>query len=147
MLARSTAPLRLRLPRLPHVPIGPAIRWDDYAWSAVEKPGRAPATIARWRKGRAAFGDRFVMPFYGSGSGETGRSLDRPLGTVTTRDRWALVDGERMRMLQPPEYAAAMGFAPDVVLPPQRKEAIHLLGNAVAPPVVREFVAALRKAA
>ena len=87
------------------------------------------------------------MPFYGSGSGETGRSLDRPLGTVTTRDRWAVVDGDRMRMMQPPEYAAAMGFGAGVRLPPTRAEAIHLLGNAVCPPVPEALVRAIGAAA
>ena len=87
------------------------------------------------------------MPYYGSGSGLTGRSLERPLGTVTTRDRWALVDGDRMRMLQPPEYRAIMGFPDDYVLPRQRNLAIHLLGNAVCPAVAHDLVVALKEAA
>jgi len=99
-------------------------------------------------RGRQTFGERFVMPYYGSGSGLTGRSLDRPLGTVTTRDRWAVVDGDRMRMLAPDEYRDTMGFPRDYVLPvSSRKTAIHLLGNAVCPPVARDLVSALMAAA
>lgn len=51
--------------------------------------------------------ERFVMPYNGSGSGLTGRSLARPLGTVTAADRWAVVDGDRMRMLSIRELRAA----------------------------------------
>lgn len=142
---RSRAPIQLQLPRQPHRPIRPAIRWDVYNWSPVDRPGRSPATLARIRAGRAAHGDRFLAPYYGSGSGETGRSLDRPLGTVTTRDRWALIDGDRMRMLQPDEYRVAMGF-PICELPGTRSEAIHLLGNAVCPPVARDIIGALVRA-
>jgi DNA (cytosine-5)-methyltransferase 1 len=75
------------------------------------------------------------MPYYGKGSGLTGRSIDRPIGTVTTRDRWAIVDGDRMRMLSVDEYRQAMAFPAGYRLPKTRHEAIHMLGNAVAPPM------------
>lgn len=145
LATRSRAPLRLTLPRRPHMPVSSCIAWDRHRWRPVA--GHVPATLARVARGRAQHGQRFVMPYYGSGSGETGRSLDRPLGTVTTLDRWALVDGDRMRMLQPDELRAAMGFRADYWLPPQRRLAIHLLGNAVCPPVAAEIVSQIRAAA
>jgi DNA (cytosine-5)-methyltransferase 1 len=83
------------------------------------------------------------MPYYGSGSGLTGRSLSRPLGTVTTLDRWAILDGDRMRMLQPSELRRAMGFPATTQLPPDRRTAIKLLGNAVCPPVAEAIARAL----
>lgn len=129
-----------------HVGIDSVIDWPSGSWSDVKKPGRATATLARWEAGRAKCGDRFVMPFYGSGSGKTGRDLARPIGTVTTRDRWALVDGDRLRMLTPAEYRAAMGFPSSYRLPAVRKTAIHLLGNAVCPPVVEAIVGRLAAA-
>lgn len=144
---RTRAPLRVQLEAEPHRPIGPAIRWDDFKWSAIDRPGRAQATLARAARGRAEQGPRFVMPYYGSGSGETGRSLDRPLGTVTTRDRWAVVNGDRMRMMQPPEYGAAMGFPDGYELPKVRALAIHLLGNAVCPPLATKLIRAVLAAA
>lgn len=135
---RSRAPLRLKLEKQAHVPFGPQVRWGQWAWSPIGRPGRAPRTLARIAKGREALAaDRFLVPYYGSGSGHTGRALSRPLGTVTTRDRWAVIDGDRMRMLQPPELRAAMGFPAGYQLPPQRALAVHLLGNAVCPPVAR----------
>jgi DNA (cytosine-5)-methyltransferase 1 len=97
--------------------------------------------------GRAKFGRRFVMPYYGSGSGLTGRSITRPLGTITTVDRWALVDGDSMRMLTAAENRGAMGFPDDYRLPAQHRAAVHMLGNAVCPPVARDVIAALRAAA
>ena len=143
LIAALAGEISLDLPKRPHVPIGPVIQWDRFNWSPVDKPGRATATLERIKNGRQAFGDRFVAPFYGSGSGKTGRSIERPLGTVTTRDRWAVVDGDQMRMMQPPEYLAAMGFRPDYELPETRKSAIHMLGNAVCPPVAADVLRAL----
>lgn len=140
--SRSSLPLQLDLPKQAHRPIAPVIRWDRHRWSEIEKPGRSPQTLARIKAGRARFGRRFVAPYYSSGSGKTGRSIDRPLGTVTTRDRWAVVDGDRMRMLQPDEYLDAMGFPDGYHLPANRKQAIHMLGNAVCPPVGRDVIKA-----
>ncbi len=144
---RSKAPFQLRNPRRAHDPIGNHIEWDFPKWSPINKPGRSQATLDRIASGRAAYGDRFVAPYYGSGSGQTGRSLDRPIGTVTTRDRWLLVDGDNMRMLNVAEYKAAMGFRSSFQLPVARKWAIHLLGNAVCPPVVTEILRQVRAAA
>lgn len=137
--SRSGA-LELGQPTEEHRAIGDVIDWSSGSWSDLNRPGRSKATLFRAGAGRAAFGERFVMPYYGSGSGKTGRDLARPLGTVTTRDRWALVDGSRMRMLTLDEYRAAMGFPDDYDLAAtSRKNGIHLLGNAVCPPVA-EFL-------
>lgn len=141
VLSRSKHPVTLDLPKREHVPIAPSIDWHGFDWSPVAD--HCQSTRARAARGTRECGKRFVMPYYGSGSGETGRSLDRPLGTVTTRDRWALVDGDRMRMLQPPEYRAAMGFRDTYILPAKRSLAIHLLGNAVCPPVAQAIISAV----
>lgn len=140
---RSEHPMHLELPQRDHVPVSSVLRFDEGTWSQIERPGRAPATLERVKNGRAKFGDRFVMPYYGSGSGLTGRSIDRPLGTVTTRARWALVDGDRMRMLTIEENKACMGFRPSYVLPSDGKTALHMLGNAVCPGQARAVVAAV----
>jgi DNA (cytosine-5)-methyltransferase 1 len=116
-------------------------------WRAVEAPGRAAATLARIARGRARFGDRFVIPYYGSGSGLTGRSLHRPIGTITTLARWAVVDGDRMRMLTVEETRAAMSFPAGYRLPAQQRQATMMLGNAVPPLMARDVIAAVRAAA
>lgn len=147
VLTRSQHPMELQFPKRAHVPASTIIDWSSGKWSKIDRPGRSPATLARIRNGRAVFGDRFLTPYYGSGSGKTGRSIDRPIGTITTFDRWALIDGDRMRMLSVTEARRAMGFPDDYILPAQAKAAMMMLGNAVAPPVARDFIEAIRRAA
>lgn len=105
-------------------------------WSEVAK--KCPRTRARVKAGRERFGRRFLIAYYGNERG--GRSIDRPLGTVTTRDRFALVEDEFLRMLTVDEYRAAMGFPATYRLPTNRRLATHLLGNAVCPPVAAEVI-------
>ncbi|MBR7929439.1 DNA cytosine methyltransferase [Burkholderia ambifaria] len=146
VLSRSARPLMLQLPQREHVAAAQIIDFDSGNWSSVEKPGRSVATLKRIANGRRAHGDRFVAPYYGSGSGETGRSLARPLGTITTRDRWAVIDGDRMRMLSKEEARDAMSFPRNYILPRQHRLAMHMLGNAVAPVVARDVLNALLEA-
>ncbi len=116
---KSKAPIQLQLQQCEHVPASSFLDFDFDAgrWSQIEKPGRAQATLERVRNGRQRFGDRFIMPYYGKGSGTTGRDINRPIGTITTLDRWALVDGDRMRMLSASEALAAMSFPADTLRP------------------------------
>lgn len=144
---KSVNPIELSFQQREHVGIEQYIEWDAGDWSRIDKAGRSAATLARVANGRARYGERFVMPFYGSGSGLTGRDTNRPLGTVTTRDRWALVKGEHMRMLNVNENRAAMGFPSDYILPKAKAKALHMLGNAVCPPVARDIINTIRRAA
>jgi DNA (cytosine-5)-methyltransferase 1 len=90
----------------------------------------------------------FLLVYYGTDGAGGWQPLDRPLRTVTTVDRFALVDTSReqpmMRMLQVPELKRAMGFAETFELPQgTRRERIHLLGNGVCPAVMEAVVRAL----
>jgi DNA (cytosine-5)-methyltransferase 1 len=92
----------------------------------------------------------FLIVYYGTDAAGGWQTLDRPLRTITTLDRFALVspspDGHVMRMLQPPELAAAMGFPADYRWPAvTRRERIKLVGNAVCPPLMKEIVTSLRR--
>jgi DNA (cytosine-5)-methyltransferase 1 len=141
LVASKGKAITIESPELEHVPARSFIDLESGSWSPLYKPGRAAATIARAEAGRREFGDEpFLAPYYGNGSGKKGRSLDRPIGTVTTRDRWSLHHGDRMRMLTAAEYRAAMGFPETYELATSRKKAIHLLGNAVCPPVAAEVI-------
>ncbi|AVQ81697.1 DNA cytosine methyltransferase [Variovorax sp. PMC12] len=140
-------PLQLTFEPRTHVGADSVIQFASGKWSPVIKPGRSTNTLARVAAGRARFGRRFVMPYYGSGSGLTGRCLSRPLGTVTTVDRWALVDGDHMRMLTAAENRGAMGFPDSYTLPTNHRQAVHMLGNAVCPPVARDVINALKESA
>lgn len=141
---RSRAPITLRLPQRPHRPASAIIDLAAGKWTAIDRPGRSPRTLARIAAGRQQHGDQFLAPYYGSGSGETGRSLGRPIGTLTTRARWAVINGDRMRMVRAIEGRALMGFPVDYKLPAGEALAWHLLGNAVSPIVARDIIEAVR---
>lgn len=142
---RSKHPVQLNLLRRAHVGSAQIIEFDAGRWSAIDKPGRSQSTLARIAEGRKAHGDRFLTAYYGNETG--GRSLSRPVGTITTRDRWAVIDGDRMRMLSVDECRKAMGFPAGYQLPTRAKDAMHMLGNAVVPVVACDVIEALRKAA
>ena len=111
---------------------------------------RAAATLERAGRGFSALGEEasFLLVYYGNDGGGGWQPLSRPLRTVTTLDRFALVrhDGHepRMRMLQVPELKRAMGFDEDFELPVgTRRDRIRLLGNGVCPPVMKAVVDSL----
>ncbi len=121
-----------------------------YPASPLKKAGRAARTLERAERAFEALGrdTPFLMVYYGSGI--QWQTLDMPLRTVTTHDRFALIrpdgqGGHTMRMLQPDELQAAMGFPPEFSLEacPTRGGKIHLLGNAVCPPVMTAIVQTL----
>lgn len=113
-------------------------------WSQVTKPGRAEATLERCRNGATEYGEQFVFSYYGNTKG--GRSIHRPIGTITTRDRWAVVDGDRMRMFSVAECRKAMGFRDDYKLPRNHKAAVHMLGNAVPPALAAHVIRQVTRA-
>lgn len=69
------------------------------------------------------------------------------IATDTGIDPETVIDGDRMRMLSVEECRRAMGFPDDYKLPHRQKDAMHMLGNAVCPPVARDVINALREAA
>lgn len=125
-----------------------------YQTSPVDNGRRAAKTLLRAQRGIQSIGGEhpFLIVYYGSdGDGNRGwQSLDVPLRTITTLDRFALVkpgengSGPVMRMLQPSELQAAMGFPDTFILNHgNRRDKIHLLGNAVCPPVIKRIVETL----
>lgn len=140
-ITRSRAPVRLELPRREHVPAADIIDVTSCRWSRIDRPGRARATLDRIANGRRRHGDRFLIAYYGNEKG--GRSLNRPIRTITTRDRWAIVDGDRMRMVNVDEARRAQAFRADYLLPSNGRLAMHMLGNAVPPVAARDVIRAL----
>src|SRR5690606_13688432 len=96
VLTQSNAPLMLNMLPEKHIPARSFIDLDGGNWQPINKPGRAAATLERVANGRREHGDVFLFSYYGNT--KTGRSIDRPVGTITTRDRWAIVKGDKMRM-------------------------------------------------
>ena len=120
---------------------------DDYPLRPLRSKTRAKATLERAKRAFSVIGERepFLLVYYGSDHSGGWQRLEQPLRTITTVDRFALVvpvNGEHyMRMLQVPELANAMGFTQELKLEHgTRRERIHLLGNAVCPPVMRAVV-------
>src|SRR5690606_2581633 len=64
---RSTHPITLEIGKQPHVPAASFLDFNAGRWTPVIHPGRSQKTIDRAQAGHARFGDRFVMPYYGSG--------------------------------------------------------------------------------
>lgn len=97
----------------------------------VQEPARTLTTTGN---------QSLLMPYYGQSKPQP---VTDPMGTVTTRDRHALIDPDSIvddcgfRMLQPHEIAAAMAF-PDGYIPDHltKKDRVRLAGNAVTPPVM-----------
>ncbi len=125
-------------------------RWS-YAFTPLDNGKRAKKTIARAERAIEIVGakETFVMVYYGSDGAGGFQTIDRPLRTITTLDRFAIVRpncvGHEMRMLQPSELAAAMGFPVSYRFPMSatRRDCIKLMGNAVCPPVMRAVVRSL----
>ena len=99
--------------------------------------------------------EAFLVKYFSSGSP---KSVNAPLDTLTTKDRYALVTihGEqyiivdiRMRMLQPRELFNAQGFPEDYIIekdaegnPYPKTKQVARCGNAVTPPVATALVRA-----
>lgn len=149
---RGTAPAALPEPMSKRLSARSVIMFDEYPMSPLETERRAPATIARADRALSTLGtdEPFVLVYYGSDKAGGWQRLDAPLRTVTTVDRFALVDwrdGARvMRMLQVPELVRAMGLDRQRagqefrIERGTRRDRVRLLGNAVCPPVMESVV-------
>ncbi|HMK58886.1 MAG TPA: DNA (cytosine-5-)-methyltransferase [Nitrososphaeraceae archaeon] len=131
-------------------PVSTIIDWSDkYSFTPFYQKGRAKKTLKRAHKAIKALGKKepFIMVYYGTGDGW--QSVDKPLRTITTLDRFALVvpkkRGHEMRMLQPEELKLAMGYGEDfkIALDLTRREKIKLMGNGVCPPVMTAIISNL----
>lgn len=114
-----------------------------YRSDLLYKDGRAAATIERAERAIATLGTgvSFIIVYYGSDYAGGWQTLDAPLRTITTIDRFGLVtwkdDIPYLRMLQPPELSRAMGGGIDHVLPfGSRREKVKLCGNGVCSDVM-----------
>ena len=111
---------------------------------------RAPDTLARAERAinELGKGEPFLIVYYGSDRSGGWQTLDRPLRTLTTLDRFGLVTWNgrtpMLRMLQAPELKRAMGFDASYILPcGSRRDRIKMLGNGVCPPVMEAIIRGL----
>ncbi|SEO82977.1 DNA cytosine methyltransferase [Actinacidiphila rubida] len=93
--------------------------------------------------------EHLLVPYYGNG---TARSVAEPVGTLSTRDRYALVRGDvdindvLFRMLEPHEIGRAMSFADSYVVLGSKRERVRQYGNAVTPNAAEVILCALVEA-
>jgi DNA (cytosine-5)-methyltransferase 1 len=120
------------------------IDWDSPYFKRIDSKERADVVMRQVANGRKTFGDRFLVVY--NGSEKNGRSIEKPLPTVTTNDRLAVVNGDMIRLLKPEELKRAMGFPKTYQLPEHHKDCVKLLGNAVCPPVAEEVCSQVRLA-
>lgn len=150
--------------------IKPAIRKFRPASTILERPGRfhadlafngkrAPNTVDRIERGIRAMGrgKDFLIVYYGSDRAGGWQPLDRPLRTLTTLDRFGLVqwldNKPTLRMLQVSELKRAMGLDRLKDEDGQRvefetnhgtrRDKIKILGNGVCAPVMKAVVGSL----
>lgn len=93
--------------------------------------------------------EHLLVPYYGNG---TARTVAEPVGTLSTRDRYALVrsdvdiDDVLFRMLEPHEIGRAMSFADEYIVLGSKREKVRQYGNAVTPNCAEVIVCALVEA-
>jgi len=114
--------------------------------------GEALRTLTtRGHQSLITWGEALMLPYYGTG---VARPSSEPMGTLTTRDRYALVQPTDVpavedctfRMLAPEEIAAGMAFAPDYQVIGTKREQVAGYGNAVCPPCAEVIGSALVEA-
>ncbi len=113
-----------------------------YKSNPLYKTGRAQATIDRAERAIKSLGKGkdFIIVYYGSDYAGGWQTLDAPLRTVTTIDRFGLVTWKNnapyLRMLQPEELLRAMGANRHKLNHGSRREKVKLCGNGVCTPVL-----------
>lgn len=134
--ARLGAPLELQDPERDALPAASFIDWDHAdGWAPVST--KPVGVMRRHERARRKGLSTYLMHY---SSDHSGRAIDRPIGTITTKNQWALVRDGQIRMLTTGELAAAMGFPAGYQLPRTKKEAVRMLGNAIPVPFAAELV-------
>jgi DNA (cytosine-5)-methyltransferase 1 len=109
----------------------------------VSEPARALTTAGH--QSLVTWAD-ILVPYYGTG---VAHDVEEPVGTLSTRDRFALVSGAfsiedaLFRMLEPREIGRAMAFGGTYTVLGNKREKTRQYGNAVTPPVAEVIVSAL----
>lgn len=119
-------------------------------WEQLKKSGIDDETAQK-----CTWVSQFILEYYGCG---TGQSLNEPLHTVVTKDRFALITilGSEyciidifLRMLSPEELKLAQGFPKDYIIdrdylwrPYPKSAQVARIGNSVVPIMAKKLVEA-----
>jgi DNA (cytosine-5)-methyltransferase 1 len=122
-------------PTMPHVSALSMLDIEGGNWKRWSK--YVVKTRARIERAQATHGPDVLVPYYGSARG--GRSWHRPIGTLTTKDRYIMVRGAFSRVLTLKEMLRLSSFPEDYPLQGNRGDGVTLIGNAV-PPKLMQYV-------
>jgi DNA (cytosine-5)-methyltransferase 1 len=138
---RTKHPLELNLTKEDHVPARTFIdlSFEGHDWDLVAD--RVQKTRSRVENGRKQFGEIFLDAAYGTE--RSGRSLDRPIGTITTVNKHSVVFGDYIRPISVAEAAAAQSFPPNYKWPSSSTATKHMIGNAVPPLMAEKITTAI----
>ena len=140
----SRHPIMVPQPALRHVTARECIDMDTShgRWSRWSE--WCEATRVRCVSGRARFGEAFVAAYYGAN--ESGRSLDRPIGTLTTVERYAVIVGDLARMLTLDEMVRLSSFPADYAFTGTKRDRVKMLGNSVPPMLAAHVIGSVVRA-
>jgi DNA (cytosine-5)-methyltransferase 1 len=114
---------------------GPCISWDaDVPWRAIDE---RPRVLERVLRSRKRHGRRFITQHTRD---HYGVPLSEPIRTITTKDQWGIVDGDRHRRLTIAEALLAMGAGGMKLPNANREDIMRGIGNMVPPPVARVLI-------
>ncbi|BCL74147.1 DNA methyltransferase (plasmid) [Vibrio nigripulchritudo] len=147
--SKSKSPIRLPTFNDPIVPAIDLIdlSFENNRWELVSD--RNEKTQNRVYNGRKQYGELFLVAQYGSA--KSGRSIYKPLGTITTVPKHYVVYGEYIRPLSIKELSAFQSFPKSYLWPIDFKPRTstitkEMIGNAVPPRVMRKITEFLLKA-
>jgi DNA (cytosine-5)-methyltransferase 1 len=129
----SSRPIHIPQPNKKHIPSRNIIDFSR-RMDKIDSDRLCQTTLRKIHNGKVMLGDSFLIQYNGNSGA---RSLDEPIGSITTKERFGLVVKDRYRMLSVDEYKAAMGFRKSYLLPKKKADAVKLLGNAVVPRVAK----------
>lgn len=93
-------------------------------------------------KEEACLIEPLLLNYYGNGTCEP---VSKPVPTLTTKDRFALITPENVRigfrMLKPHELAAAQSFPTEYIFTGNRADIVKQIGNAVCPKMAEALTA------
>lgn len=138
--SKSRNPIAISSPKSKAKAAKEIIDWDLGSWKPIEKLSQN--TTAKIKNSYQSLGHQFLIAYYGSE--KIGRSIDKPIGSILTKDKFLAVRGDQYRMLTIDEYRRAMGFESTYKLTGIHSVDLKLLGNAVCPPVAKSICLALR---
>lgn len=123
---------------VPHVAARSVIDMSSGKWRPWSE--YVPHSRARIESAISKQGSECLIPYFKSKSSWAGRSLDRPIGTLMTKDRYVVVCGDVARVLTAEEQLALAGFPSSYRMCGNRSQRVHQIGNCVPPPLAAAVI-------